>query len=133
MQEMPVLQGFRGYLRKRFTLAFGEPITIAATGRTDRNVAAADRRYRSRVGRAGWVERNVWGSGKITGQGATCLERGRRRTRQDQISQAIGQLDRWTQEIANRCWDSHRTKKTCFFCRTGLWRERTPSNNDPAV
>jgi hypothetical protein len=53
MQEMPILRGFPGYLRKRFTLAFGEPITIAATGRTDTNVAAASRRYRSRVGQAG--------------------------------------------------------------------------------
>jgi hypothetical protein len=38
MQEMPILRGFPGYLRKRFTLAFGEPITIAATGSTDTNV-----------------------------------------------------------------------------------------------
>jgi hypothetical protein len=96
MQEMPILRGFPSYLRKRFTLAFGEPITIAATGRTDTNVAAASRRYRSHVRQAGQIERNVWGLGKIAGQGATGLERGRRRTRQDQISQAIGQLDRWT-------------------------------------
>ena len=53
VQEMPILRGFPGYLRKRFTLAFGEPITIATTGRTDTNVAAANRRYRSRVGHAG--------------------------------------------------------------------------------
>jgi len=53
MQEMPILRGFPGYLRKRFTLAFGEPITIAATARTDGNVAAAGRRYHSHVGQAG--------------------------------------------------------------------------------
>jgi hypothetical protein len=53
MQEMPISWGFFGYLRKRFTLAFGEPITIAATGGTDTNVAAASRRYRSCVGQAG--------------------------------------------------------------------------------
>jgi hypothetical protein len=68
MQEMPILRGFPGYLRKRFTLAFGEPITIAATGRTDTNVAAASRRYRSHVGQAGQIERNVWGLGKSPGK-----------------------------------------------------------------
>ena len=52
-QEMPILRGFPGYLRKRFTLAFGEPITIAATGSTDTNVAAASGRYRSHIGQAG--------------------------------------------------------------------------------
>jgi len=53
MQEMPILRVFPGYLRKRFTLAFGEPITIAATGKPDTNVAAAGRRYRPYVGQAG--------------------------------------------------------------------------------
>jgi hypothetical protein len=52
MQEMPISWGVFGYLRKRFTLAFGEPITIAATGRTDTNVAGSNR-YRSPIGRAG--------------------------------------------------------------------------------
>jgi hypothetical protein len=53
MEEMPILRGFPGYLRKRFTLAFGEPITIAATGSTDTNVAATSGRYRSHIGQAG--------------------------------------------------------------------------------
>jgi hypothetical protein len=44
-------------------------------------------------------------------------ERGRRRTRQDQISRrALG-------PVKLRIWkDPHRTKKTCFFCRTGFER-----------
>jgi hypothetical protein len=103
MREVPVSRGFLGNFRKRFTLAFGEPITIAATGTTGRTLATASRRTRSHVWRAVNSERNVWDLGKAAGQSATGLERGRRRTRQDQISQAIGQLDRWTQEIANRC------------------------------
>jgi hypothetical protein len=53
IREVPVSRGFLGYLRKRFTLAFGEPITIAATGRTDRSVAAANNHYRSHIGQAG--------------------------------------------------------------------------------
>jgi hypothetical protein len=93
MQEMPILRGFPGSLRKRFTLAFGEPITITAPTRTSPQPAAVTARTSGKPAKS---ELNVWGSGKIAGQGATGLERGRRRTRQDQISQAIGQLDRWT-------------------------------------
>ena len=52
MQEVPISCGFFGHSRKRFSLAFGEPITIAATGSTDTNVAAASGRYRSHVGQA---------------------------------------------------------------------------------
>jgi hypothetical protein len=59
MREVPISRGFLGYLRKRFTLAFGEPITIAATGGTDRNLAPASSRTRSHVRQAGQVERNV--------------------------------------------------------------------------
>jgi hypothetical protein len=42
-------------------------------------------------------------------------ERGRRRTRQDQISLGL----KIAGEIAD-LKDPHRTKKTCFFCRTGF-------------
>jgi hypothetical protein len=52
MQEVPISCGLFGHSGKRFTVAFGERITIAATGRTDRNVAAASHRYRSHVGQA---------------------------------------------------------------------------------
>jgi hypothetical protein len=45
-------------------------------------------------------------------------ERGRRRTRQDQISR--GAL---RPPVKLRTTDPHRTKKTCFFCRTGFRRE----------
>src|ERR1700722_7489211 len=38
MREVPVSRGFLGNFRKRFTLDFGEPITIAATGRTGRTL-----------------------------------------------------------------------------------------------
>jgi hypothetical protein len=34
-QEVPISCGFFGFSGKRFTLAFGEPITIAATGQID--------------------------------------------------------------------------------------------------
>jgi len=53
MKEMPILRGFPGYFRKRFTVVFGEPITIAATGRNVRLLAAVSDRYRSHIGQAG--------------------------------------------------------------------------------
>ena len=35
-------------------------------------------------------------------------------------------------EIADRK-DPHRTKKTCFFCRTGFQKSELPGKYDPAV
>jgi|SRR5882762_3534884 hypothetical protein len=49
-------------------------------------------------------------------------ERGRRRTRQDQIS--LGQR----LPVKLRTQDPHRTKKTCFFCRTGFVRANSFEN-----
>jgi hypothetical protein len=58
---------------------------------------------------AGHIQRRLW-------------ERGRRRTRQDQISrEALG-----PGEIADQ--DPHRTKKTCFFCRTGFTKSELFEN-----
>jgi hypothetical protein len=120
---VPISYGFFGFSRKRFTLAFGEPITIAATGRIDGSLAAASRHHRSHGKRMGRTEYlTIW---KRRRAKRTGLERGRRRTRQDQISQAEGQLEPRAAEIANHLRDPHRTKKTCFFCRTGLYRERS--------
>ena len=55
-------------------------------------------------------------------------ERGRRRTRQDQISLGL--------EIAGEIADledPHRTKKTRFFCRTGFRKSELCRKVDPAV
>jgi len=52
------------------------------------------------------------------GTKASLRERGRRRTRQDQISR--GAL---RPPVKLRTTDPHRTKKTCFFCQTGFRRE----------
>jgi hypothetical protein len=101
MQEVPILWGFFGSSRKRFTLAFGEPITIAATGRIDRTLATATAVYRSHVGkRIGRTE--CQGIRKRRRARRTGLERGRRRTRQDQISpEVFGRVGHRTGEIAN--------------------------------
>src|SRR5664279_6287489 len=60
--------------------------------------------------------------------GACPGERGRRRTRQDQISLGLETAG----EIAD-LGDPHRTKKTRFFCRTGLRKSELYRKVDPAV
>jgi len=62
--------------------------------------------------------------------GVTCRwrQRGRRRTRQDQIPP--------TKKSPMKLRTSngpHRAKKACFFCRTGFDRRVAPSKFDPAV
>jgi hypothetical protein len=57
-------------------------------------------------------------------------ERGRRRTRQDQIppkaKQPLVKLRTFEK-------DPHRTKKACFFCRTGFEGANAFQSDDPAV
>ena len=48
MREVPISWGFSEDSRNRFTLAFGEPITIAAT---DQNRIVADEAHSPRAGR----------------------------------------------------------------------------------
>jgi hypothetical protein len=67
------------------------------------------------------------------------FKRGRRRTRQDQISvglqgcESIGSSRAVKPtEIADP-WDPHRTKKVHFFCRTGFRKDRSVRTYDPAV
>jgi hypothetical protein len=64
----------------------------------------------------------------LPGKHRVSRERGRRRTRQDQISiRALGPV-----KLRISLGGPHRTKKTCFFCRIGL-KELPPSKDDPAV
>jgi hypothetical protein len=86
MRDVPISWGFFAELRNRFTLALRDPITIAAMGETLIAVDAASLRRRAR----GWgtFDQGFWrmlkkGSPLSSPSG---LERGRRRTRQDQIS-----------------------------------------------
>jgi len=66
--------------------------------------------------------------GKGSGEHESSGERGRRRTRQEQISlRALAPV-----KLRISWGDPHRTKKTRFFCRIGL-KERTPTKDDPAV
>jgi hypothetical protein len=78
-----------------------------------------------------WTVRTVRFKGFLKSQrqasAALATERGRRRTRQDQTS--LGALG----PVKLRTRDPHRTKKTCFFCRTGFLKERTLQKDDPAV
>jgi hypothetical protein len=87
MAKTPILQGFVGLLGKRFTLAFGKPITIAAK-RAGHHVRwdSRDRRRRKNPAKSkNQFLKNYW-VGPTGGLKRTGLERGRRRTRQDQIS-----------------------------------------------
>jgi hypothetical protein len=89
-----------------------------APGRGNGN--RADRgRPASRLVLAGprpWTARACFGRFSKSGAPgpATAAERGRRRTRQDQISW------RALSPVKLRTRDPHRTKKTGFFCRTGF-------------
>ena len=91
MREVPISCGFFEDLRNRFTLAFGEPITIAATVAAGRGGHCP--RAGRKSGRPGWAVMQEFWKG-VAGLKRTGLERGRRRTRQDQISrlslEAIG-------------------------------------------
>ena len=124
----------------RFTLRFRQPITIAGAvlrsgsrtavigaiestgpGATDRHGAACGPGRAAIVPRDGRGDRisdvGGWAMGRartFRGRG----ERGRRRTRQDQISTRTG-LATGPGEIAEPV-DPHRMRKTCFFCRTGF-------------
>jgi hypothetical protein len=82
IRDVPISRGFFVCLRNRFTLTFREPITIAATGHTKGGkLLPALQQAGSTAGRA----RDFWKKGP-PGFKRTGLERGRRRTRQDQIS-----------------------------------------------
>jgi len=127
-----VLQGLLPISGIWFTVPFRETITI---GR-ERGAGAPVLPERQRIKHPGllgpWMIRTdvkgFWriGFGAAPGAIGTGRERGRRRTRQDQISAGL------CGPVKLRTQDPHRTKKTCFFCRTGF-KERTPQNDDPAV
>ena len=144
---MPVPQRQVVNREVRFTVPFGRTITIAPTSRRSRKVTRAKTRPADQTIRCLPTRRNQFGrdeagrrrrglgnqpsrgmthpgkegcSGERRCSGETKTfprERGRRRTRQDQISwRALG-------PVKLRIWkDPHRTKKTCFFCRTGFER-----------
>ena len=125
----PALTGGSGDPRIRFTLPFRETITIRdnrasrPTGWRRPDMTADDRRRggnppgsiavdgRNSFGR---LENGSAGFGIFRTAVAAFWERGRRRTRQDQISW------RALSPVKLRTRDPHRTKKTSFFCRTGF-------------
>jgi hypothetical protein len=84
---------------------------IAGAGRALGSIAR-----RTRTGRHLPVVRNKSGKRSAGRQWRGSRERGRRRTRQDQISLGASRPG----EIAELRREPHRTKKTCFFCRTGF-------------
>jgi len=160
---MLISQRFSFACRIRFTLPFRETITIGATACSNllRSSSAesggtgfpeaGDKRARPRPTAyfafaqydgqpssvavqacagswAGNDQSNCWGVKSARHDLRRQGKRGRRRTRQDQIS--LGH--KIAGEIADPK-DPHRTKKTCFFCRTGFREERTLRKYDPAV
>src|SRR5437868_10677166 len=97
---MPVPQAFACNRDVRFTLRLRPPITIAwkCEPRRDAPEMSGDLGNK----KAGHIPRHV--------------KRGRRRTRQDQISPRASLPGDETADLV----DPHRTKKLGFFCRTGF-------------
>src|SRR6266436_729017 len=138
-----------------FTVPLGEPITIASSDAAARAESKrgtnGPRRGRPRARTAqgeklrhGDVRRGrpLDGLNEAAADQANCFwrkdrapsarggERGRRRTRQDQIppkaKQPLVKLRTFEK-------DPHRTKKACFFCRTGFEGANAFQSDDPAV
>src|ERR1700759_1625824 len=104
MREVPDLRGFLAISGNRFTLALGAPVTIVATTGLSRCRRGPRDSYPPAYANAVAV-RSI-GTGKDVGKGRprqwhSGLERGRRRTRQDQISEVLRHSRPRTGEIAN--------------------------------
>jgi hypothetical protein len=109
IEKATIREGFGGPLGDGLPCGFRKRITMDAMGRTER-------RHTRPTKAAVSADNTVW---EIETPGTTCSrrERGRRRTRQDQIPPK-----KKSPVKLQTSSDPHRTKKTCFFCRTGFDR-----------
>ena len=92
--------------------------------------ARGERRDAGLPGLEPWTDRTSFGIGGI---GAPRLMGcGFQRTRASANTSGPDFTWAFAGEIADRK-DPHRTKKTCFFCRTGFQKSELPGKYDPAV